>query len=1051
MKILRRLFSLCVLFTLAACGGGGGSAGTPAFGSGSGSGTGTSPGPGTTVTPGTAKITLSISSTTVTTASPATITLTLKDASDAPISSKVVSVATARTGLATLSTASVLTDAQGVATFIVRAASGGLTGADEVTATASFTSGTATTAVSGSVGFNVSGAVAKIDSLLSPNNTTLRSSTSPVDFIATVLDDRGQPVPNQVVTFKSASGLLTLTPASALSDATGQARTKVAPVSAATSSAEIISAAATVNGRDLLSTLNVQLVAESPQVLLTLSNSNVSAAAPSTMRATVLTAAGAPVVGTVVSFTSQFGLGAFSPATSTTDATGVATTVVSPLNSTSTGGDVLRASATVNGLARFDEKSAQFTSMAAGGASVLQLALSTTSISTASPATVTATLNDSRGAAVRGQVVTFTVVRGLARTNISTALTDAAGKAVVVLSPSGPNAAGADEITASASYAGASLSATQGFQVQATSITLDSFAAVSNPLSAYGQTTLTLQVSGASVTSPVNVTVTSACVALGKATLSPSSFTVTGGQVAMQYRDNGCGAVQTSDQLQAVVTATGTSRSLTLNIQAPSESSLAFVQASPESIFLRGSGFTESSVVTFEVRDAAGNQLPGKVVELRLQTGAGGVTMEGRGVESVEPPSANPFTLTSNALGRVAVRVNSGTQPTPVRVNAKIQGTTIATVSSNLSVAVGLPSQLNFSFSQGTRNIEGYNIDGTPNTYEIIAADRSGNPVPAGTSINFVTEGGQIESIKQIVAGNGISRALANFVSAEPRPVDGRVTITAYALGEESFIDLNGNNTYDLGEPFQDLGNIFKDRIFDGVYDPTVDEFIPLVVNNASACTAITSPLLNLDASIPSAPASCDARWSGAGQVYVRRAIETVFSTSAARPLWGSTSGLASTCSSNAARLQVGPIANQTSTFVAVGGDTWYGGGAAGTLPMIVADANPGRPKAQSLWTGPGGTFNPLADYEFFPRLNPMAARTVISATTPTVGMSVQVNGGTPMPSTSSAVSTSVAYTFTDPGVFSGTVFVTFTSPSGFGTTVTVPVERGTRPSVCPL
>jgi len=1048
MNIFQRLLSLCVLFTLAACGGGGGSAGTPTFGGGSGGGTGT--GGGTTVTPGTAKITLSISSTTVTTASPATITLTLKDANDAPVGGKVVSVATARTGLATLSAASVLTDAQGVATVTVRAASGGLTGADEVTATASFTNATATTAVSGSVGFNVSGAVAKIDALLSPNNTILRSSTSPVDFIATVLDDRGQPMPNQVVTFRAAGGLVTLTPASALSDATGQARTKVAPVSAATSAAETLSAAATVNGRDLLSTVNVQLVAESPQVLLTLSSSNVSAAAPSSLRATVLTAAGAPVVGTVVSFSSQFNLGAFSPVTATTDATGVATTVVSPRTSTSTGGDVLRATATVNGLTRFDEKSAQFTSTATGGTSVLQLALSSTSISAASPATVTATLNDSRGAAVQSQVVTFTVVRGLARTNITTALTDASGKAVVLLSPSGPNAAGADEITASASYAGAVLSATQGFQVQATSITLDSFAAASNPLSAYGQTTLTLQVSGASVTSPVNVTVTSACVALGKATLSPSSLTVTGAQVTMQYRDNGCGAVQTSDQLQAVVTATGTSRSLTLNIQAPAESSIAFVQASPESIYLRGSGFTESSVITFEVRDAAGNPLPGKVVELRLQTGAGGVTMEGRGVESVEPPSASPFTLTSNALGRVSARVNSGTQPTPVRVNAKIQGTTIATVSSNLSVAVGLPSQLNFSFSQGTLNIEGYDIDGTPNTYQIIAADRSGNPVPEGTSINFVTEGGQIESIKQTALVNGIARTVANFVSAEPRPVDGRVTITAYALGEESFIDLNGNNVYDIGEPFQDLGNIFKDRNFDGSYDATVDEFIPLAVNNASACSAIASPLLTLDASIPSVPTTCDSRWSGAGQVYVRRAAETVFSTSSARPLWGSTSGLASTCSANAVRLQVGPNTSQLNTFVAVGGDTWYGA-ASGTLPMIAADANPGRALAPSLWTGGGGSFDPLSDYSIFPRLNPIAARSVITATTPTIGLTVQVNGGTPVASTTVASSTSVAYSFTDPTVTSGIIFVTFTSPSGLGTTVAVPVVVGAKPSVCPL
>ena len=555
---------------------------------------------------------------------------------------------------------------------------------------------------------------------------------------------------------------------------------------------------------------------------------------------------------------------------------------------------------------------------------------------------------------------------------------------------------------------------------------------------------------GASVVSPVNLSVTSACVSQGKATLSPATLTVTGPTATMQYRDNGCGAVQTSDQLQAVVTATGVSRSLSLAIQAPAESSIAFVQAAPEAIFLRGSGFTESSVVTFEVRDAAGNPLPGRIVELRLQTGAGGVTMEGRGVESVDPPSANPFTLTSNAAGRVAVRVNSGTLPTPVRVGARLQNGNIATVSSNLSVAVGLPSQLNFSLSQNIKNIEGYNIDGTTNTYQIIAADRSGNPVPAGTSINFVTEGGQIEAIKQIQPANGIARTAANFVSAEPRPVDGRVTITAYALGEEAFIDLNGNNIRDAGEPFQDLGNIFKDRNFDGSFDAAVDEFVPLAVNNNAVCAQVTNNLLALDASIPSVPNTCDGGWSGAGQVYVRRATETVLSTSAARPLWGSTAGLSASCNANQRRLQVGNVTTQQGVFVAVGGDTWYGG-ISGTIPLIVADANPGRAKPSSQWAGP--TFNPDVDYLFFPRLNPMAATTTVSASTPTAGLTVQVGGGTPVASTTEATATSIAYSFTDPTVVSGVIFVTFTSPSGTGTTVAVPVST-VRPvtfAPCPL
>jgi len=1030
-----------------------------------------------TGTAGQASLALAISSNAVTATAPAIVTATLRNAQNAPIANQVILLSSVR-GLATLSAASALTNASGVATITVRPAPAGLSGADEVQATTTVAASSgANTTLTSTVGFSITGAAPTISVSLSPAGSILRASTSPVDFTATVRDERGDPVANQVVAFSAAASLVSLSPASAVTDANGRATTRVAPVSAATNAAETLRAGTTVAGRDLEGRVAVQLVAEVPSITLTLSSSNISTTAPATARATVLSAAGAPVSGTVVTFTSASNLAAFNPASATTDANGVATAAVSPRLATSAGADLLRASVTVTGITRAAEIAAQFTGTISGGTPVLALALSSTSISAATPATVTATLRDAGGTGAAGQVVSFTVVRGLAATNIATALTDANGRAVVVLSPFSTSSAGADEITASANYSGSALSATRGFQVQATSVTLDSFVAAKNPLAAYASTPLTLGVTGASIGSPVSVTLISSCVAQGKATLSPTTLSVTAGTTTILYQDNGCGAVLGGqpDNIQAVVTATGVSRSLPLRIDAPGESSIAFVSAAPEQIFLRGSGFTEVSTVTFEVRDVSGNPLPGRPVRLELTTGAGDVRLEDRPVGAVLP------LLTSDANGRVRGRVNAGTQPTPIRVTATIVGATptISTVSSNLSVAVGLPSQLNFSLSQGTKNIEGYNIDGTANTYQIIAADRSGNPVPAGTSINFVTEGGQIEAIKQTQLVNGIARTVANFVSAEPRPVDGRVTVTVYALGEESFIDLNGNNihdqqieesftdvngngSYDLGEPFvdlngngvrdtlptpepfQDLGNIFKDRNFDGEFNPLLDEFVPLNINNNQLCVppvapafagllGIYAPILGLDASIPSIrTSSCDGRWSGAGQVYVRRATETVLSTSGARPLWASTRGLSNTCTSSRITLQVGPLPTQTAFFTMVGGDTWYGGGS-DTLSFIVADANPG--------SVPRG---------LLPRLNPMAAGTTISASTPTTGLTLTLGGGSPVPSTTEASLGAVAYNFSDPLVTSGIIFVTFRSPSGTGTTVTVPVVRGPAPSACP-
>ena len=46
------------------------------------------------------------------------------------------------------------------------------------------------------------------------------------------------------------------------------------------------------------------------------------------------------------------------------------------------------------------------------------------------------------------------------------------------------------------------------------------------------------------------------------------------------------------------------------------------------------------------------------------------------------------------------------------------------------------------------------------------------------------------------------------------------MTIVAIADGEEMFFDANGNGTYDVGEPFIDLGEPFVDLNDNGQYDP---------------------------------------------------------------------------------------------------------------------------------------------------------------------------------------------------------------------------------------
>ncbi len=650
----------------------------------------------------------------------------------------------------------------------------------------------------------------------------------------------------------------------------------------------------------------------------------------------------------------------------------------------------------------------------AGGPSIA-LALSSTTVTGANPATVTATVKDGTGAGVAGQVVEFRTVGGLGRFSSTSALTDPNGNASVSLQPATTATTGADQVVATTTVNATNVTATAGFQLTATQVTIASFTSDVTTLAAYGQANLTVILGGTAAGTPVNVALSSGCVTAVKATLTPLNVSTTTGSASFTYRDAGCGAINTADTLQASITGTAVTASLSLPLTSPTVSSITFASAVPTAIYLKGSGLNETSQVTFQVRDAAGNGLANQAVTLSLVTAAGGVTLDGGTV---------PVSKVSDSLGNVLVRINSGTVPTSVRVRATLIASNISTVSSSLAVAVGLPSQLNFSLSQLTRNIEGYDRDGTTNSYTIIASDRSGNPVPDGTSINFVTEGGQIGAIQFTqTGGTGLSSATTNFASSQPRPTDGRITVLAYSLGEKSFLDANGDNVYETGESLQDLGDVYLSRSFTQIYDPNLDQYISLTIpgvpSGTSACVAPASPVLTLDKSIPSVPNTCTGL---AGQAYVRRAVETVFSTSTARPLWASkptiqyvTTG--STCPK--VTLQdldpADPSGNSlaSSDYYRFGVAGLYGLGPLGSVSFYASDANPVR-------------------------LNPMAAGTQISVNA-SAGITVSVAGGTPVPNTSYASFATINYQFITAS--SGTMTVTFTSPSLLATSFTIPID----------
>ena len=500
--------------------------------------------------------------------------------------------------------------------------------------------------------------------------------------------------------------------------------------------------------------------------------------------------------------------------------------------------------------------------------------VATNNLTSGRPLTVRALLVSATGVPLTNRVVTFTTNSALAvfEPTSGTRLTDANGLTSITLLAADLAASGAAEVTATVDVDGTSATQKIAYSVSPGSVTLSNLAANTSSLSAYGSTSVSVQVffNGALTTTPLTVNFSSGCDSNGKASITNSVATVNGIATAT-YTDKGCAG---SDIITASVQ--GTSAQTTINVAAPRASNIGYVSANPSTMALAGTGgagLSSSSVVTFKVVDSTNNPVASKAVSFDLSTRVGGIKLNNQSSGTVQ--------ATSDASGLVSVTVSAGSVPTPVWVIASlVEDPTIVTQSTNLTISTGRPTQDRFSLAIGTFNIEGWNRDGTTTSATVHAFDRLGNPVADGTVINFISEGAGIQP--SCVTASGACSV--TITSAEFRPradsepsafavTAGRVSILAYAQGEESFDDLNQNNLYDSGEVFRDLGDAFVDNTENQVWGSGERE-IQFSAANTSACPAY--PTDGRYSNAPYKAGTCDGVW---GNAHVRRTQVVVLSS----------------------------------------------------------------------------------------------------------------------------------------------------------------------------
>lgn len=389
--------------------------------------------------------------------------------------------------------------------------------------------------------------------------------------------------------------------------------------------------------------------------------------------------------------------------------------------------------------------------------------------------------------------------------------------------------------------------------------TSGSIALSTTSLSAGGSATLGVTLvdqNGIPYQQSATITFSSSCITLGTAILTDGSgnsvaaINTSTGAATVTYVARGCSG---ADMITASAVANNQAltATATITVQSAVLGQVVFLSASPNTIGLKGTGVQETSTLTFQVLDSSGGPANGASVAFTLSTGVGGISL-------------SSTTATSGADGKVQTVVKSGTVHTTVRVNATavLNGVTQSTQSNNLSVSTGIPTTDSFSIASACPNVEARDYDGVNDPITVRLADRYHNPVSDGTAITFTAEGGKIDSqctTKTTATESGV--CTVNWTSQNPRPTNGRVTVLATTLGEDSFVDTNVNGYYDGNESYKDLGEPFEDDNesgsyttneyyldfnSSGAYDPTYQAFKGIICNGttpSSTCTLSTTAI----------------------------------------------------------------------------------------------------------------------------------------------------------------------------------------------------------------
>jgi hypothetical protein len=244
------------------------------------------------------------------------------------------------------------------------------------------------------------------------------------------------------------------------------------------------------------------------------------------------------------------------------------------------------------------------------------------------------------------------------------------------------------------------------------------------------------------------------------------------------------------------------------------------------SLGFKGQGFNDVATVTFAVTDALNNPVAGIAVTFTIENPPDGLTF-------------SPTSQTTDINGRAFTVVSAGRKPGSFAVAAEVAVPThLQAMSRSVGVHDIFPSNHGFTLACSPVNLAAFvtNHPGVaaPLTATCVAklVDSENNAIATETSVCFTSEAGSIQGTdspgcKRVNAEDGTATvtfstegsfklADADLAVGEPpygshHPRDGLVTIIAWGIGQEYFVDDNGNGVWDEGEYLVDQGSPFVD------------------------------------------------------------------------------------------------------------------------------------------------------------------------------------------------------------------------------------------------